>query len=137
MVTLSLTRQPRRRRRALFGETFSLSRRSSATNSVRSISVLSQCEDFFIKCIIMLLLGSFQYYLLRSPRTAEQFQQYKLFAILRLGKLLPPSRPQEPTTSNNHALLRMMYVRIPCQKEHETRRKQVCTGAAPHNSQPN
>ncbi|KAF4483797.1 hypothetical protein CGCF415_v009280 [Colletotrichum fructicola] len=56
----------------------------------------------------MLLLGSFQYYLLRSPRTAEQFQQYKLFAILRLGKLLPPSRPQEPTTSNNHALLRMM-----------------------------
>ncbi|KAF5500285.1 hypothetical protein CGCS363_v007222 [Colletotrichum siamense] len=87
-----------------------------------------------------------QYYLLRSPRTAEQFQQHKLFSkppqpILRLGKLLPrtlsPSRPQEPTTSNNHALLRMIHVRIPCHKEHETRRKQVCTGGCCSTQTPN
>ncbi|KAF0315911.1 hypothetical protein GQ607_016844 [Colletotrichum asianum] len=74
-----------------------------------------------------------QYYLLRSPRTAEQFHRCKLFRNLTPWQTPSPSSfpfppPRNPTTSNNHALLRMIHVRIPCPKEHETRRKHRTRG---------
>ncbi|KAF4879933.1 hypothetical protein CGCSCA1_v001154 [Colletotrichum siamense] len=89
---------------------------------------------------MLLLLGSFQYYLLKSPRTAEQFHRCKLFRNLTPWQTPPPvpfPGPKNLQHPTNHALLRMIHVRIPCHKEHETRRKQVCTGGCCSTQTPN